>query len=561
MPSIHSPLLLSLPNELLHESALYLDPIDVNALMRSNQRLRYLLAPLLDRLLTEYADRALSWAARNKNERFFHLALTRGADALRFVDGTTKPPLFFAVVNGWDDSASMLIDHGAHAIGRPDSGTQYTALYAAVICKHLSTTRLLLDRGWSATLPATNIRDMEPLHSAILSSTDSIITLLITHGADVNIRVSDQSMLETAAQRPGCDLAIVQLLFAHGFNGSVVDRSGETALDTAFREAVKLGNYSVAEFILGQGADIKCRSPVRYETALHTAVRLMRWPVVSMLLRHGIEINALNRERETALFSAAIGRALDDPHKKYFIFGTEDDGQRERPALLTDFIMADRLPVVKLLLEAGIDVNSRDRDGETVLFRAACRGSTPIIELLLHHGADINLQNGTHNSTALHAAAKCGDVAVVQTMLAHGSDINAQTGNGSTALHLALQHADLDTASLLLNHGIDIAARSKLLGPFDSNPCIAVGATALYLVVRWGHEAFARALLAKGASVDDRYHLKRTEECAANLSLKERVVAMFAEAGHAPKVYCEGTDGDLETRRPGDRVEDDWYTG
>lgn len=43
-----------------------------------------------------------------------------------------------------------------------------------------------------------------------------------------------------------------------------------------------------------------------------------------MLLHHGVEDNARNRARETALFAAAIGRELDDPHKKYFICINED---------------------------------------------------------------------------------------------------------------------------------------------------------------------------------------------------------------------------------------------
>jgi ankyrin repeat protein len=126
----------------------------------------------------------------------------------------------------------------------------------------------------------------------------------------------------------------------------------------------------------------------------------------------------------------------------------------------------------------------------------------PIIQLLLRYGADIHARNGDNNCTALHAAAGCGDISIVQLLLENGSDINSRTKNGSTALHLALQHGDIETAKPMTENGIDIAPRTKILHHFDHNPCISDGASALYLAVRWGHESFARKLLAKGARVD-----------------------------------------------------------
>lgn len=141
--------------------------------------------------------------------------------------------------------------------------------------------------------------------------------------------------------------------------------------------------------------------------------------MVEMPLLSGVEINARNRENETALFIAAIRRELDDPEKKLFVCynadGTED---LNRPALLKDFNSSARLPVIKLL-DAGTDVNAKDHKNNTVLFRAACRESTPIVEQLLDHGADIHALNSDDGSTALHAAAGCGDLLLVQTLLAN----------------------------------------------------------------------------------------------------------------------------------------------
>lgn len=545
MAAPHRTFLLSFPNELLHETALYLEPQAVNAFMRANSRLHNLLAPLHDRLLTQNADRVLSWAARNKKERFFELALSRGAHSHRHVSGSIKPPLFFAVINGWDSSVKLLVRNGAHSIG--DSSAAPTALHAAVLHKHISTTRLLLNLGWSLSVPSDGDIPNSLLHDAIRASTNEIIELLITRGANINGLVADQTTLEVAAQRPVGGLAVIKLLLMNGFDMSIRDSNHERAIDTAFREAVKKGDGEMAKFLLESGADIKSRSPVRYETVLHTAIRLKHWPIVEVLLESGMEINARNREKETALFGTAIGRSLDDPARKFFLFGDEDGMlHRARPALLPEFDPRDRLPVMKLLLDAGIDVNARDYENNSVLFRAVCHGCTPIVELLLQYGADIHAQNGNNGSTALHAAAGCGDVSVVQVFLANGSDINAQTNNGSTALHIALGHGDTETANVLIDNGIDISIRAKILSHYDHNPHIADGANALYLAVRWGHEDLAKLLLRKGAPVDIQYNLKLSNE-----SHRTAMVAMFEEVGLRPtimrkrRIFTNSADGEF----------------
>jgi len=57
--------------------------------------------------------------------------------------------------------------------------------------------------------------------------------------------------------------------------------------------------------------------------------------------------------------------------------------------------------VVKLLLEAGSDVNARDSLGMTPLHRAVLVGSADIVKLLLLNGADVNSRDNM-GRTPLH---------------------------------------------------------------------------------------------------------------------------------------------------------------
>ncbi len=50
------------------------------------------------------------------------------------------------------------------------------------------------------------------------------------------------------------------------------------------------------------------------------------------------------------------------------------------------------LPPMKLLLDAGADINGRDNNGQTALIVAANFASPEVVQFLIAHGADVNLR-------------------------------------------------------------------------------------------------------------------------------------------------------------------------
>ena len=79
-----------------------------------------------------------------------------------------------------------------------------------------------------------------------------------------------------------------------------------------------------------------------------------------MLIENGADIEAKNRDGETALFEAV----------KY--------GKKE---------------IVEMLIENGVDINVKNRDGETALFDAVLCEKNEIVKLIVESGADINVKN------------------------------------------------------------------------------------------------------------------------------------------------------------------------
>ena len=84
--------------------------------------------------------------------------------------------------------------------------------------------------------------------------------------------------------------------------------------------------------------------------------------------------------------------------------------------------------VVKLLLEKGADVESKDRYyGQTPLSWAAEKGHEAVVKLLLEKGADVESKD-EYGRTPLWWAAEKGHEAVVKLLLEKGADVESKDG-------------------------------------------------------------------------------------------------------------------------------------
>ena len=89
-------------------------------------------------------------------------------------------------------------------------------------------------------------------------------------------------------------------------------------------------------------------------------------------------------------------------------------------AKLRELVAAGDVEGLTAALDAGGEVDARDRWGTTLLGQAAGRGNLAMVELLLARGADLEA-TGDASNTALMAAAARGHLAVVTALLAAGA--------------------------------------------------------------------------------------------------------------------------------------------
>ncbi|XP_050668015.1 protein fem-1 homolog CG6966 isoform X2 [Leptidea sinapis] len=125
---------------------------------------------------------------------------------------------------------------------------------------------------------------------------------------------------------------------------------------------------------------------------------------------------------------------------------------------------AGHLPLVRLLVRAGANVNSTTRTHSTPL-RAACfDGHYDIVKFLVENGADIEIAN-RHGHTCLMIACYKGHIRIAKYLLSLNADVNRKSVKGNTALHDCAESGSLHILKMLLVHGATMDVDSYGMTP------------------------------------------------------------------------------------------------
>jgi ankyrin repeat protein len=155
--------------------------------------------------------------------------------------------------------------------------------------------------------------------------------------------------------------------------------------------------------------------------------------------------------------------------------------------LLMQTVNRDNQEFFDYLLQRRARINTRNRNGETALSLAAYRGKLYFVQRLVDSGADVNL----YGWPPLIYSAFNGHTAVAEYLLKKGAEVNATTENGSTALLFAARFGHIEVVELLL------------LNKADPNIANERGATAIDWALKTDNTDIADLLRKAGGRAGD----------------------------------------------------------
>jgi ankyrin repeat protein len=124
--------------------------------------------------------------------------------------------------------------------------------------------------------------------------------------------------------------------------------------------------------------------------------------------------------------------------------------------------------VMRRVLSLNIDVNARNKTGETALFEAAARGTSEVVAMLLAAGAAVDVVD-SYERNVCHAAAKNADPAVIRQLIAAGAAFDAPQYHGKLRpMDQAVHERNACVLRELAIAGVDVSVMSNGNGTLSS---------------------------------------------------------------------------------------------
>ena len=221
------------------------------------------------------------------------------------------------------------------------------------------------------------------------------VKYLVEHGADINICCGGESFCESELCGNALNLVAQKITYTGDF-------------DTKYGETLK--------YLVDAGIDLNQQDgygdTVLYSACLHSTTKLVKY-----LIDKGADVNKQDNEGRNPL-----GRIYSntDPQivKDLLEAGSNVNMQgKSRPSLvrIADGEYSDNaLTNMKMLVEAGADINIQDQYGQTPLMRAVWRENKDFVKYLCDAGADFEIKDNSGKTAYDYANGKSEILGIMQ---------------------------------------------------------------------------------------------------------------------------------------------------
>ena len=388
----------------------------------------------------EYGATALLCAVQKGLPTVVQVLIDAGAD-VQTKNTNGELPLHFASFMGELGAVKLLVEAGADVRATQKGDT---CLMLASGAGHIDTVRYLVG------LPGVEVNTHEEkkgftaLHFAVQEGHADVVQVLIDAGADMEAKNSAGCSALLLAGFHG-KLDVIKVLIKAGACVCVTENNGDTCLmlaslyrhtetvrtllcmpevdvnhakyngSTSLHYAVLKKHTDVVQVLIAAGADVDANNSLG-STPLHCACEVGELDIVQMLLEAGAGVSLVDDKTNTCLIIAAYAGHTETVR---YLVGLKD-----------------------------VDVNYRGMTNFTALHVAVHEGHHNVLKVLIDAGADMEVAN-SRGTLALECACNRGDVVSVKMLVEAGANVHVADTNRASCLMLAVLEGHAETVRYL----------------------------------------------------------------------------------------------------------------
>lgn len=444
-------------------------------------------------------------AALEENERAFKILMTQNPD-LNIRDYYGKTVLFDAVEGGNLDIVREVVNN-TNDINIVDNNGQ-SVLFEAVLKDDPEIAKFLISSGIDVNI--LDKKRQTALFNAVVLGAQNlpIIEVLLEKGAKLNIKdYAEKTILDE----------ILKLLAIVNNPDEKVD--GKYRLVSSDRNYLKLTGILID---LGLAID---RTDIDGKTVLYKEVERENYDTIDFLIASGANVNATDKDGRTVLFDAIlkgqsnmnmidhlISKGADIDHRDFNERTIVDDlaeavlitRNNKKPSSKKFFdldINGDYYQLLKKILLFKPRINDPKKDGKTIIFELLEYDNLELIKIFVNAGLDINIVDNEKNTPLSYLIDnglkiknnKEKEVFLEKLvfLLKFRIDVNTIDKEGKTVYHKAAFANDLEVMEKLLTKKVNLDIKDKQ------------GRTALHHTQWKGNYKIARLLIAAGANMNE----------------------------------------------------------
>lgn len=393
---------------------------------------------------------------------------------LNWVDMKGATALHVATKEGSYEAVQFLLNQGMD-VNRPDAAHK-TVLHIAIEQKYENIVALLIENN--ANIYARD-KDLKTcMHYVAMMN----VGKMIKYFAQSKRSIDAYDILKRTPLHLACTYGhknMVRKLLELGANANAKDLKGHTPLHVA----TMFGLSGCVDVLMEYGANVDNQDTLgQSSTYLATLVEQKKSLKGIVSLYGNIHAKTEDDTSVMNLIDDGVDRSIKSLLKKYeesdsfydmilFLGIIKENMFLVKEAIknrshLKEITICDKTPLEWAIEIGNIDIlrelytnncvklhETKQNIGHRSLLRAILQNNTTNIRLLIKAGVDVNSKDNGTEQTVLHYASAIGNTVAIELLVQNGANINAKNIRGKTPLYFARQANQLEAEGLLLSLG------------------------------------------------------------------------------------------------------------